>query len=146
MHHDMEFKIGDLVTLSTHDLCTCDNRKFAACFIGPFQVLEHICKLAYRIELPPIYSALHNILYVLKLKLYIPGGGNGTSINVHRVLVNGEKQYEVEKIVAEYSCSNYKLYLVHWVGYLVGHDLQLCESELAQEPDVLAAWKWQLSN
>ena len=58
-----------------------------------------------------------------KLKLYVPGGGNGTSINIQPVLVDGEEQYEVEKIMAEYGHGNYKQYLVFWVGYSADHDL-----------------------
>ena len=67
----------------------CDNCKFSAHFIGPFKVLKHIGKFAYRIELPPINSALHNVLHVSKLKLYIPSGGDGTNTNVQPVLVDG---------------------------------------------------------
>ena len=91
--------------------------------------------------MPPIYSALHNVFYVYKLQLYIPGSGNGTSINVHPVLVDGEKKDEVKNIVAEHGHCNCKQYLVHWVGYLAEHDLWLPEFELTQETDVLAAWK-----
>ena len=54
-------------------------------------MLERIVKLAYHIELPPIYSALYNIFYVSKLKLYVPGGFYGTSTNIHPVLVDGEE-------------------------------------------------------
>ena len=54
---------------------------------------------------------------------YVPGGGDGTSTNVQPVLVDGEKQYEVEKIVAECGCGNHKQYLVYWVGYPDKHDL-----------------------
>ena len=84
----MEFVVGDLVMLSMHDLCMRDNHKFAACFIGPFKVLKHMGKLDYHIELPPIYSTLHNVFHMSKLKLYVPGGGDGTSTNVQQVLVD----------------------------------------------------------
>ena len=124
----MEFVVGDIVILSMHDLHIHDNPKFAACFIGPFKVLKHIGKLVYCIELPPIYSALHNIFLVSMLKLYVPGSGYRTSTNVQPVLVDGEQQYKVENIMAECSHGNYKQYLVHWVGYSAGHDLWLPES------------------
>ena len=81
-------------------------------------MLKRIGKLAYYIELPLIYSALHNVFYVSKLKLYDPGGGDGTSTNIQLVLVDGEEQYKVEKIVAECGYGNCKQYLVCWVGYL----------------------------
>ena len=78
----MEFVVGDLVMLSTHDLHMNDNCKFAARFIAPFKVLKRAGGLAYGIDLPPIYSALHNILHVSKLKLYVPGSGDGTTSNI----------------------------------------------------------------
>ena len=138
--------VGDLVMLSTHDLHMHNNCKFAAHFIEPFQVLNCIGKFAYHINLPLIYSTLHNAFHMPKLKLYIPNGGDGTSTNVQPVLVDDDEQYEVEKIVAEYGHGNCKHYLVCWVGYLAKHYLWLPESELAQAPDVLVAWKWQLGD
>ena len=138
----MEFVVGDLVMLSICDLHMHDNCKFAAHFIGPFKVLKHVGKLAYRIELPPIYSALHNVFHVSKLKLYIPGGGDGTSTNTYsRFWLMVKNSMRFKKILAEYGHGNCKQYLVFWVGYLAEHDLWLPESELTQAPDVLAAWK-----
>ena len=138
----MEIVVGNLVILSTHDLYMHNNYRFAAYFIGPFKVIKHIGKLTYHIELLPIYSGLPNLFHVSKFKLYIPGGGDGTSTNIQPVLVDGEEQYEVKMIIEEYGHGNCKQYLVHWVAYLAKHDLWLPESELTQAPDVLAAWKW----
>ena len=53
-------------------------------------MLKHFGKLSYRIELPPIYSLLHSVFHLSKLKLCIPGGGDGTSTNIQPVLVNSE--------------------------------------------------------
>ena len=86
----MDFAVGDLVMLSIHGLCIYNNRKFAAHFIGPFKVLKHIGKLAYSTELPPIYSALHNVFHVSKLKLFVLDGDR-TSTNVQLVLVDVKK-------------------------------------------------------
>ena len=54
-------------------------------------MLKYIGKLTYCIELPPIYSALHSVFHMSKLKLYIPGGGDGTNTNVQPVLVDVEE-------------------------------------------------------
>ena len=85
--------VGYLVILSMHNLQMHDNHQFAACFIVPFKVLKCIGKLAYCIELPPIYSALHNVLYVSKVKLYIPDSGDRTSTNVQPILADSEEYY-----------------------------------------------------
>ena len=132
----MEFVVGDLVMLSMHNLCMYNNCKFAAHFIGPLNMLKYVGKLAYHIELPPIYSALHNIFHMSMLNLYVSDGSDGTSTNIQLVLVNGEEQYEMEKIVAECGCGNHKQFLVYWVSYSTKHDFQLPESELTQALDV----------
>ena len=109
-------------------------------------MLKCVGKLAYYIELLHIYSILHNVFHVSYLKLYVPGGGDGTSTNVQPVLVDGEEQQEVKKIVAECGHGKYKQYLVHWVIYLAEHDLWLPAFKLMQALEVLAAWKQQLDN
>ena len=73
-----------------------------------------------------------------KLKLYVAGGGNGTSTNVQLILVDGEEQYEVEKIMAECGHGNYKHNLIFWFSYSADHDLWLPASGLTQAPEVLA--------
>ena len=97
-----------------------NNHKFSAHFRGPFKLL---CKFAYCIELPPLCSILHNVFHFSKLKIYIPDGGDGTSINIQPVLIDSEEQHQVKKIIAECSYGNCKQYLVLWDAYLAEHDL-----------------------
>ena len=40
-------------------------------FIGPFEILERIGPVAYRIALPPGLSKLHNVFHVSVLRKYI---------------------------------------------------------------------------
>ena len=89
-HYNIEFVVADLVMLSMHNLYMPSNCKFAAHFIGPFKMLNLIDQFAYCIELPPIYSALQNVFHVFKLKLYVPGGGDGTSTNIQLVIIDSE--------------------------------------------------------
>ena len=84
--------VGDFFMLSTCALYMHDNCKFASHFIGSFKVLKHISKLAYHIKLLPIHSALHNVFFISRLKLYVPSDGDWTSTNVQPVLVDGEEQ------------------------------------------------------
>lgn len=37
-------------------------------FIGPFEILEQICSLAYRLALPPAMSQIHNVFHVFMLR------------------------------------------------------------------------------
>ena len=41
-------------------------------FVGPFEVLERMGKVAYRLALPPSLSRVHNVFHVSMLRKYIP--------------------------------------------------------------------------
>ncbi|MCI48830.1 hypothetical protein A2U01_0070073, partial [Trifolium medium] len=40
-------------------------------FIGPYQILKRIGKVAYRIALPPSLSNLHDVFHVSQLMKYV---------------------------------------------------------------------------
>ena len=40
-------------------------------FVGPFEILERVCQVAYRLALPPALSAVHNIFHVSALRRYV---------------------------------------------------------------------------
>ena len=39
--------------------------------VGPFEVIEHIGEVAYRLALSPALTRLHNVFYVSMLKKYL---------------------------------------------------------------------------
>ena len=47
-------------------------KKLSPKFIGPFQILEKVGPVAYRVALPPSLSNLHNVFHVSQLRRYIP--------------------------------------------------------------------------
>lgn len=40
-------------------------------FVGPFEILERIGSVAYRLALPPELAAVHNVFHVLMLRKYV---------------------------------------------------------------------------
>ena len=46
--------------------------KLSPRFIGPFEILERIGTVAYRLALPPDMSGVHEVFHVSKLRKYIP--------------------------------------------------------------------------
>ena len=46
--------------------------KLSPIFIGPFEVLERVGMVAYRLALPPSLSSVHAIFHVSMLQKYIP--------------------------------------------------------------------------
>jgi hypothetical protein len=69
-----EFKVGDLVSIRVkpkrRSLRTGNCAKFVPHYCGPFEVLERVGPMGYRLSLPPT-SRDHNVFHVSLLKKYI---------------------------------------------------------------------------
>ena len=46
--------------------------KLSPRYIGPFEILQRIGEVAYRLALPPQLSGVHNVFHVSLLRRYIP--------------------------------------------------------------------------
>ena len=46
--------------------------KLSPRFIGPFEILERVGTVAYRLDLPPSMSGVHEIFHVSMLRRYTP--------------------------------------------------------------------------
>lgn len=72
---DLEFQVGDYVFLKVSPwkgVFRFGKRgKLNPRFIGPFEVLERIGPVAYRVALPPSLSRLHNVFHVSVLRKYM---------------------------------------------------------------------------
>ncbi|XP_028071098.1 uncharacterized protein LOC114273494 [Camellia sinensis] len=72
---DLEFQIGDhvfLKILPTRRVIRFGKRgKLNPCYIGPFEILERIGPVVYRLALPPELSNVHNVFHVSMLRRYL---------------------------------------------------------------------------
>ena len=70
----MEFVVGDFVflkvSLKKGIMRFGKKGKLAPRFIGPFEVLQQIDKVAYRLALPPQLSLVHDVFHVCMLRKY----------------------------------------------------------------------------
>jgi hypothetical protein len=64
----------------------CD--KLVPCYYGPFEVLERVGSVAYRIGLPPTVKA-HNVFHVSLLKKYVHDYNNFIDWTVIQVELEG---------------------------------------------------------
>ena len=73
---DIEFEIGDFVFLKVSPskgiVRFGKKGKLSLRFNGPFEVLERVGSVAYKIALPPSLCHIHNIFHVSMIRKYIP--------------------------------------------------------------------------
>ncbi|KAL5577107.1 hypothetical protein UlMin_018806 [Ulmus minor] len=71
----LEFEIGENVFLKIAPMKGVmrfgKKGKLSPRFIGPYEILERVGKVAYRLALPPDLSKVHNVFHVSMLKKYI---------------------------------------------------------------------------
>ena len=67
-HRDIEYRVGDLVLLSTKNLKFKNvPMKLQKRFVGPFEVVEKIGAQAYKLQLPENWT-IHDVFHVSLLK------------------------------------------------------------------------------
>jgi hypothetical protein len=99
-----EFKAGDHVYLrvrprkSSLRIGTC--AKLARQFCGPFEILDRVGPVAYRLALPPTVKA-HNVFHVLLLKKYVHDSNHIINWSVIQVELEGEFLPEPQCIIDE---------------------------------------------
>ena len=71
----IEFEVGEHVFLKVAPMKGVmrfgKKGKLSPRFIGPFEILDRVGKLAYRLALPPALSAVHNVFHVSMLRKYV---------------------------------------------------------------------------
>ena len=72
----LDFEVGDHVFLKVmpkRGVVRSGKRgKLSPRFIGPFEILERIGVVAYRLVLPPNMSGVHEVFHVSMLRKYTP--------------------------------------------------------------------------
>ncbi|KAH6603966.1 hypothetical protein Trco_007412 [Trichoderma cornu-damae] len=104
-HRPMEFKPGDKVYLRLHrgyNLPGKPPRKWSQQRAGPFEILEKIGPLAYRLKLPSKWR-IHDVISVAHL---YPSPANTDPYNRQQpppeaIVVDGETHWEVDKLVQQ---------------------------------------------
>ena len=72
----LEFEVGDHVLLKVIPkrgvVRFGKHRKLSLRFIGPFEILERVGTVAYRLALPPNMSGIHEVFHISMLRKYTP--------------------------------------------------------------------------
>ncbi|KAM6590683.1 hypothetical protein CsatA_013288 [Cannabis sativa] len=74
---DIEFEVGDHVFLRVTPRKGLSVKRFgkrgklSPRYVGPFQILDRVGSVAYRIALPPSLAGVHNVFHVSQLRKYV---------------------------------------------------------------------------
>ncbi|KAL0556699.1 hypothetical protein IC582_005214 [Cucumis melo] len=97
---DLEFDMEDMVFLKVAPMKGVlrfeKKGKLSPRFVGPFEILERIGSVAYRLVLPPSFSAVHNVFHVSMLRRYVADPMH--VVNFEPLQINENLRYEEQPI------------------------------------------------
>jgi hypothetical protein len=125
---DVVDSVGQQVFLSTQNsrLANPGSRKLLPKWVGPFQILERIGQVAYRLDMPANLK-MHNVFHVSLLKPYRSDG----RVQPPPPLIELENslEFEVERILDHrqmkrgHNRTTRNEFLVKWLGYGPEHNI-----------------------
>jgi len=120
-----EYKVGDLVLLSTKDLKWQmkgrRSEKLTEYFVGPYKVKGIVSSNAIELELPNSIK-IHPVVNVSGVQLYKSQVKGQKKIPPKLVIIKGEEEFEVEKILNKRTVRGKEKFLVRWKDYMAGED------------------------
>jgi len=120
-----EYKVGDLVLLSTKNLkWQMEGRrseKLTERFVDPYKVKGIVSSNAIELELPNSIK-IHPVVNVSRVQLYKSQVKGQKKIPPKPVIIEGVEEFEVERILNKRTVRGKEKFLVRWKGYTAGED------------------------
>ena len=110
-----EYKVGDLVMLSTKDLkyqmVGRRTEKLTERFVGPYRIKKIISSNAVELELPSMVK-IHSVVNVSRIRRYIGQVEGQRKEQPAPVVIEGEEEWKVERILNKQRIREKDKYLV----------------------------------
>ena len=120
-----EYKVRDLVLLSTKDLKWQikgkRSEKLMERFVRPYKIKGIISSNVVELELPKTIK-IHPVVNVSRVWLYKPQVEGQKKTLPKLVIIEGEEEFEVERILNKRVVRGKEKFLVRWKGYTVEGD------------------------
>ena len=142
-HKPLKLSKGSMVYLRLHQgykIPSVGNHKLHQQRVGPFQILEKVEMLAYRLELPPVIN-IHPVISIAQLE---PTSATEDpyqrprNINPPHVV---ETEDEIEVLLNKREVRRKTQYLIKWKGYGNKHNVWYNVDNLQNAPDLVAEYK-----
>jgi len=119
------YKVGDLVMLSTKNLkyqmVGRRTEKLTERFIGPYKIKKIVLSNAVELELPSTVR-IHPVVNVSRIQCYVGQVEGQKKKRPAPVIIEEEKEWEVEKILNKWQIRGKDKYLVCWKGFTAESD------------------------
>jgi len=110
-----DYKVGDLVMLSTKDLkyqmVGKRTEKLMERFVGPYRIKKIISSNAVELELPSIVK-IHSVVNISRIQRYIGQVEGQRKEQPALVIIKGEEEWKVERILNKWRIRGKDKYLV----------------------------------
>jgi len=120
-----EYRVGNLVLLSTKDLKWQmkgkRSEKLTERFVDPYKVKGIISSNVIELELPKSIK-IHPVVDVSRVQLYKSQVEGQKKISPKPVIIKGEEEFKVEKILNKRTVRGKEKFLVRWKGYTAEED------------------------
>jgi len=93
------FKVGDKMLLNLKDYQTTE-QALRPWYKEPFEIIEKLFLVTFRLRMPPCYQALHPVFHTSKLTQYSKSTICGQKATPPPLtLIQGQEEWEIEKIL-----------------------------------------------
>ena len=116
------------------------SEKLTECFVGPYKVKGIISSNAIELELPKSIK-IHPVVNVSKVQLYKPQIEGQKKILPKPVIIKGEEEFEVEKILNKRMVRGKEKFLVRQKGYMVEEDTWENRENLENTKEIVEEFK-----
>ena len=120
-----DYKVGDLVMLSTKDLkyqmVGRRTEKLTERFVSPYKIKKIVSSNAVELELPSTIK-IHLVVNVSRIRRYIGQVEGQRKEQPAPVTIKGEEEWEVEHILNKRKIKGKDKYLVCWKGFMAESD------------------------
>jgi len=134
------YNVGDLVLLSTKDLkwqmVGQHLEKLTKQFVGPYKIKAIISSNVVELELPAAVK-IHPVVNISRIRQYVDQVKGQKKEAPQPVIIEGEEEWEVEKILNKRRVQGKDKYLVQWKGFTAEEDTWENKENLENAGDLL---------
>jgi len=139
-----EYKVGDLVMLSTKDLkyqmIGRRTEKLTERFIGPYKIKKIISSNAIELELPSTIK-IHPVVNISRIRRYVGQVERQKKEQPASVIIEREEEWEVERILNKQRVRGKDKYLVCWKGFMAESDTWKGRENLENAKEAIEEFK-----